>query len=131
MAQIKNCKRCGKIFAYLNNVNCPDCARVEEEEFDLVREFVKDHEFPTIPETSAATGVAEKYIVRWVREGRLERAGYKMAGLKCDSCGTDIYTGKLCEKCQGKMAGAISSASARRDAEEQAKKLAGSKVHTR
>ena len=131
MAQLKNCKRCGKLFAYLNNVNCPDCARVEEEEFDLVREYVKDHDLPTIPETAAATGVAEKYILRWVREGRLERAGYKMAGLTCDGCGSAIFVGKLCEKCQDKMAGELAGATEAKAKKLKDDKLAGTKVHTR
>ncbi len=131
MAQLKNCKRCGKLFAYINNKNCPDCARVEEEEFDLVREYVKDHDLPTITETAAATEVAEKYIVQWIREGRLERAGYKIAGLTCESCGTAIFTGKLCEKCSGKMSGEISAADKQKALAEQEKKLSGQKVHTR
>lgn len=108
--ELRNCRRCGKVFAYVNNPLCPKCVEVEEEEFKLVREYVASHDKPTVQETAEATGVDEKQILKFLREGRLLKAGCKWSVLACESCGKPIPGGRFCDECANSLAQQFSDA---------------------
>lgn len=108
MTELKNCKRCKKLFQYNGLPMCASCIALEDDEFTKVRDYVKKNSKPSIAETAKATEVDEKQIMKFLREGKLERAGYSMEGLTCEMCGATIGGGRLCSKCMGKLSKEIS-----------------------
>lgn len=117
MAELRNCKRCKKLFQYNGLPLCADCVVREDEEFTKVRDYVKKNKKPSILETSKATEVDEKQIMKFLREGKLERAGYSIDGLTCESCGAAIGGGRLCPKCMGKLSKEMGAKDLTKDAQ--------------
>ncbi|QZY54323.1 TIGR03826 family flagellar region protein [Crassaminicella profunda] len=101
MAEIRNCKECGKLFQY-NGISkiCPRCRRKDEDAFKAVREYIYENTGATLTEVSEETGVDEDKILRFLREGRLEIIGENSALLlECERCGKAIRTGRFCDEC--------------------------------
>jgi flagellar operon protein (TIGR03826 family) len=106
----RNCQRCDQLFRYAGRNLCPACIRAEDEEYEKVRVFVRDHPGMTIPEVSKATGVSSEKIIRFLRDGRLLSKGLDMGGsLTCDSCGAHIDEGTLCLRCREELASQFGS----------------------
>jgi hypothetical protein len=78
---------------------CPDCTKVEEDQFDVLRRFIQDNPRSTIGVVAEATGVSPKRILLYVREGRLILSEGMMGELKCSQCDTPIEKGSMCDKC--------------------------------
>lgn len=107
---IKNCPRCKKIFTPLNNnLLCPNCIKEEEDEFQRVRNYVRENRGVDIHLTSEATQVSVKKIIRYLREGRLEVTEGMQDFLKCEKCGVPIRTGRFCKNCMDKMSEGLTS----------------------
>ena len=68
---LRNCPICGKLFVFMTRNMCPDCIKKEDEEFDLVREYINEHAEATIDEVSEATGIPPSKILKFLKEGRL------------------------------------------------------------
>ncbi|MFA7573085.1 MAG: TIGR03826 family flagellar region protein [Lutispora sp.] len=104
MAEIRNCPRCGKIFAYSYSAICNKCMEAEEEEFKLVKEYIYDNSGASISEVSDATGVSADKIMRFLREERLEiDSDVSNMILECESCGRPVRTGRYCEECKNSI----------------------------
>jgi flagellar operon protein (TIGR03826 family) len=103
--EIKNCRRCGKIFQYNGNRICPACIHKEDEDFMLVKEYLKTHPGSTTIELSENTGVDVKTIIRFIRSGLLDSDEYELADgeLECENCGQPIKTGRFCESCLNEL----------------------------
>ena len=100
----RNCPACGSIFRYQTRNLCPVCVEAEEKEFDIVRNYVRDHPGENIFQVSQATGVSEDKIIRFLRDGRLIARGISTEGvLTCDRCGQTISEGRLCPACRGEL----------------------------
>jgi len=97
MLEIKYCKRCGKVFNYKVSPYCPACIIKNDEDFLKCREYIEKNKYVTIKELAENTGVDEKIILNFLKEGRLSLE--KGAGLVCENCGTPISQGRYCEKC--------------------------------
>ncbi len=97
---IKNCKRCGKVFVYNGVDLCPDCVREDEDDFKRVKEFLYQYPKSTILEIAEITGVDREKVWEFLREGKLELAE-KNSGimLKCERCGEPINSGRFCNDC--------------------------------
>ena len=66
---VRNCKRCGKIFNYVMGAPlCPACREEMEKKFHEVKKFIQDHPGVGIPELSEACEVEPSQIRQWVRE---------------------------------------------------------------
>ncbi|MCR5627387.1 MAG: flagellar protein [Lachnospiraceae bacterium] len=102
---VKNCKRCNKIFeaAFGFETICPACKEAEEEEYKRVKDFVWDHPGVTINEVAEICDVDPKMIKEWLREERLSLINSSGGELKCELCGTFISAGRYCPKCKDKM----------------------------
>ncbi|TCO76473.1 TIGR03826 family flagellar region protein [Marinisporobacter balticus] len=101
MAEIRNCKECGRLFQY-NGFSkiCTKCQRKREDDFKSVREYIYENKGATITEVSEETGVDEDKILQFLREGRLEITGENSALiLECERCGKGIKTGRFCDAC--------------------------------
>ena len=75
MAGLRNCPKCGRVFAYVGRGICPRCLEQEEEDFKLVRTYIRENPGATIIEVSEATEIDEQTILRFLKEGRLVSRG--------------------------------------------------------
>lgn len=97
--EVRNCKVCGKMFYYSNNPICPQCLAKDEENFNKVRDFLKEFPGSKIYDVVEYTGVSAKRIYRYLREGRIEVLDENQDFLTCMRCGEPIKTGKYCSEC--------------------------------
>lgn len=81
---------------------CPECLKVDREQFTAVREHLKRNPGADIAAVSEATGVSIKRIQEYLREGRLVLAK-SVEWLKCERCGEPLSTGRLCATCAQEM----------------------------
>ena len=107
---LTNCKKCGRAFMSDGNVHCKRCRDDSEDDYKIVKEYVYDNPGATILEVHEATDVAEKRILQFLREGRLEITDDTNFVLDCQRCGTAIKSGKYCDKCSHEMAMELRSA---------------------
>ena len=108
---VRNCKRCGKLFNYVMGVPvCPLCREKLEEKFHEVKKFIQDHPGVGIPEVSEECDIEPAQIRQWVREERLEFAEGSVVDIACEKCGAPIRTGRFCEKCKASMINTMSNA---------------------
>ena len=107
---VRNCRRCGKIFNYVMGAPlCPVCREEMEKKFHEVKKFIQDHPGVGIPEVSEACEVEPSQIRQWVREERLEFAEGSVVDIACEKCGAPIRTGRFCEKCKASMINTMNS----------------------
>lgn len=78
---------------------CPECREADERTFARVRDFLR--EFPGSSASAVVyyTGVAEKRVMRYLREGRIEIIDGNQNFLTCLKCGKPIKTGRYCDEC--------------------------------
>lgn len=108
--EMKNCKKCGRVFASMGDKICPECKEKEDEMFTVVKDYIYDHPHATVKEISADTEVEEETILRYLREGRIEVADDSLSLLTCEKCGKSIRTGKYCPECAKKLTNALNTA---------------------
>ena len=98
--KIRNCRRCGKVFVYMGRDLCPQCRAEEEQEFEQVREYLRENPYAGIEELHRETGVEKEIILSLLREGRLEVIDSPLGGIgRCKICGEKIPQGRICPKC--------------------------------
>ncbi|NTV77772.1 MAG: flagellar protein [Clostridiales bacterium] len=108
---VKNCRKCGKIFNYVvGPIICPACREESEARFQAVKKYVEDHKGAGIHEVSRECEVEPTQIQQWIREERLFFSEDSPIGINCEGCGTMIRTGRFCEKCKLDMARGFNSA---------------------
>lgn len=102
MAELANCPYCGQLFMRNARNICTPCYEKEEEHFETVYQFIREkkNRRATMAEICDETGVAEKTINRFIKEGRLRLADLPNLSYPCDSCGAPIREGKLCGNCR-------------------------------
>ena len=129
-----NCPRCGRVFKKMRSPVCPACEKKDEEQFQLIREYLDENPRATITECSEGTGISTKRILAYIREGRLMVPENMQGLLQCKRCGKDVDMGTYCKDCQKKMEQDLSNAYADKAAEqkeeEPLKKQRGIRFHT-
>jgi hypothetical protein len=70
-----------------------------DESFELVKEYIYNHPLANAVEITQETGVSEKDIFYFLKEGRLS-VSENNGMLLCESCGRSIITGRYCEPCK-------------------------------
>ncbi|MBN2900092.1 MAG: MerR family transcriptional regulator [Clostridia bacterium] len=99
MGELKNCKKCGRMFSAENGqLFCSKCRTNDEDDFKVVREYIYDNPNSTVHDVHEATEVSEEKILKFLRQGRLILKG-EGVGLECERCGKSINTGRFCDKC--------------------------------
>ncbi len=102
---VKNCKKCGRIFNYVAGPPvCPVCREESEKKFIEVKEYIREHKISGVTEVAEACDVDVRQIRQWVREERLEFSADSTVGIECEGCGTMIRSGRFCERCKAGMA---------------------------
>lgn len=101
---VRNCRKCGKIFNYVMGPNiCPRCRDQQEEKFQEVKKYVQDHRGADITEVSEECDVDPAQIRQWIREDRLQFADDSPIRIPCENCGSMIRSGRFCDKCTMEM----------------------------
>lgn len=104
---VRNCKRCGKIYNYTGSGVCNNCLQQEQGDFEKIREFLFKNPNSSVAEVSEATGIELKVISRFLKEGRLESDYIRMSdddsSLTCEKCGKSVKSGRFCENCVREM----------------------------
>lgn len=101
---VRNCRKCGKIFNYvMGPIVCPQCREEQEAKFQEVKEYVQDHRGADIAEVSKECDVEPSQIRQWIREERLEFAEDSPIRISCEGCGAMIRSGRYCDKCKMEM----------------------------
>ncbi len=109
MATVSQCKKCARLYQSFGNAPyCPTCMDDLEKSFDLVKEYIYEHPLANVVEISRETGVPEKEIFYFLKEGRLS-VSENNGMLLCESCGRSIITGKYCESCKKQLERELSS----------------------
>lgn len=98
MPDLRNCPQCGRVFTSQGSRLCRKCMEQGDEEFAIVRKYVRDHAGADVIEVSENTGVKEEKILQFLREGRLISKGF-VGSLKCERCDAKINAGKFCARC--------------------------------
>lgn len=134
-ANLRNCPQCGRLFSPGSRNICNRCLDKEEEDYMVVRRYVRDHPGASVFEASEETGVEEDKIMQFIRDGRLVSKGLK-GSLRCEGCGKTIDSGRFCPDCTQARDNAILG-SVPRQAPSQSEKKAPSlgrksdKMHVR
>ena len=102
---VRNCKKCGKLFNYVSGpMICQNCKEELEEKFQEVKKYVSEHPGCGIPEVTEECDVTPNQIKQWLREERLEFSTNTQVGLTCENCGVLVRSGRFCSKCKNSMA---------------------------
>ncbi|MGE5472836.1 MAG: TIGR03826 family flagellar region protein [Ignavibacteriales bacterium] len=110
--EIRNCKRCGKMYAYISGIPiCDQCKQKEEDDFQKVKKYIYENRSSSMKEISEACEVSVEKITRFLREGRLEIKEDTNIILECENCGGPIKTGRFCAECSKKLERELSRAS--------------------
>ena len=102
-----NCPRCGRVFMKVFESICPTCVKEEDQSFEEVRAYVKEHPNRSIKVVSEACNVSVKRILRYIREGKLEATTGMQADVTCSKCGVPIPKGRMCAKCIGEVSAQV------------------------
>lgn len=107
--KVKKCIRCGKLFK-VDNLNlelCPYCVKLDNEDFEKIRTYLYEHNTATSVQLSEATGISIIQIERYLKNGRLEIPEGSPIYIKCERCGAEIKSGRLCPECSLSLSNAM------------------------
>ncbi len=114
---LMNCEECGRVYLGTTlGTLCPECRKQSERLFDVVKEYIRDHDKASAQEISSATGVSQEKVLNFLREGRL--IATTAATYPCSGCGTPIITGRFCAPCREKMAHSFQDAAQQMKADQ-------------
>ncbi len=110
MPELKNCKRCGKLFNYVGgNAICNTCRHEEEAEFQRIKKYLMENPGASIYQVASELDIRIDKIKKYLRDGRLEIIGDEgLPVLLCERCGKAIKTGKFCDECSRNMSAEFS-----------------------
>ena len=125
MPDVINCPSCGNLMVRnkFRDV-CENCWKEEEKQFDIVYKFIRirENRVATIPQVIEGTSVDEDLLLKFIKTGRLKITQFPNLGYPCDSCGTIIRTGKLCDSCASKLREALEIHEKEEDRKEELRK---------
>ena len=100
---VRNCKKCNKLFNYTGDALCPACAKEMEEKFLQVRDYIYKNPSAPMAVVAEDTEVPIQQIKRWVRQERLGFSKDSGVTIDCENCGKQITTGRYCKDCKNMM----------------------------
>ena len=96
---IDTCNACGKLFPRRTMRLCGTCLPVEDNRFQLVRDYVLAHDGAAVTEIARETQVSASDVRRFLESGRLIDI---TAAVTCCTCGG---MGERCRFCRSQLAG--------------------------
>jgi len=109
--RVLKCPRCNRLFTKDRHPVCPECWRTEQENLDKVRRFLDENAGATAVQVADGTGVSEKDVIRFIKEGHLVAATGHAIEYPCDTCGKPISVGRFCPTCGEKLTKGLEGAS--------------------
>lgn len=112
MPDVRNCRKCGRIFNYIGGAQiCYACRQMEEEDFQRIKKYLYENPGATITQVSTDLEVSIEKIKRFLREGRLEITGDDgNIILECENCGKSIKSGRYCAECERNLTSVLKTA---------------------
>ncbi|WP_141992786.1 TIGR03826 family flagellar region protein [Bacillus sp. B4EP4a] len=98
--EVFNCPNCNSLFVMTKFRDvCDACYKEEEAQYDKVYAYIrkKINRTASMMQVVTDTGVEETLLIKFVRTGKLVQ--FPNLGIPCESCGTNIKSGRLCGKC--------------------------------
>ncbi len=109
-SSVKQCSKCKKLFQSFGSSVCPECVEEMDRYFETVKNHLFDHPYANVTDIAKETGIAEKIILGFLREGRLSLNCAEGDMLECEKCGAPISHGRFCAICQCKLQGLLGGA---------------------
>lgn len=106
---VRNCKKCGKMFQYVGEAICPECAKEIEKKFMEVKQYIRDNPTASIGEVAEENDIPMSQIKKWIRQERLTFSESSGMTIECEKCGRPILTGRFCKECKNSMSNSLSS----------------------
>lgn len=97
--EIDTCNACGKLFPRAAMRLCSGCSIVEENRFQLVRDFLAANDGAAVAEISRATWVSSPDVRRFLESGRLIDITASATRCTCNGMG------ERCRFCRSQLAG--------------------------
>lgn len=96
------CMKCKGVLVYkgLGEYQCENCGETEYDDYGKVRNYLDKHRGANVAEVSDATGVSHKSIREMIKENRFEVINNHGGYIRCEMCGANINSGRLCSKCE-------------------------------
>jgi flagellar operon protein (TIGR03826 family) len=116
---VRNCKKCGKLFNYSGDALCPSCIKEMDEKFFAVREYIYQNPTASMTTVAEENDVPIQQIKKWIRQERLSFSKDSGISIDCESCGKPILTGRYCKDCKGKMTNSFTSMYQEKPAEKK------------
>lgn len=69
---IDNCSICGKVVQNSEGSICKACIKAQNEQFQIIREFIENNQGSSVFKVSAGTGLSSTIILQFLKEGRLK-----------------------------------------------------------
>ena len=107
---VQSCEECGRIFSGSKSGVCPKCKKKEQEALALVTDSLRDEPGQNVEELSENSGVEEKQILKFIRDGRIASDAV-MGTVPCGRCGkpAESLAVRLCPKCKADLQKASAS----------------------
>lgn len=111
MPDVRNCRKCGKIFSYMGgSPYCQTCRQADEEDFKKVKDYLYRNPGANITQVSVELEISVEKIRRFLKEGRLEITSSEgNMLLECENCGKAIKSGRFCDECERSLAAGLKS----------------------
>ncbi|EIT86937.1 putative regulator of flagella formation [Fictibacillus macauensis ZFHKF-1] len=105
MGELENCLQCHALFVYNGRKICQNCYANEEKDYDAVFHFMRQQKNrqATLHDIHTHTGVEERKIMNFLRQGRLHIVQFPQLYYECDTCLGPIREGRICKVCSVKM----------------------------
>lgn len=96
------CQKCEGVLVYrgIGEYQCEDCGELEYDDYGKVRNYLDKHRGANVAQISDATGVTHKTIREMIKEKRFEVIDNPGGYIRCEMCGVDIKSGRLCPTCE-------------------------------
>lgn len=107
---VQSCKGCGGIFAFLPRGLCAECIDRREESFHTVRDFLRDNPGASIIAACTTTGVEERLVAEFIREGRLQFADHSSSESLRDELAKEALRARLAGELAARQGGALAGA---------------------
>lgn len=101
---LRNCRKCGRIFNYIMGPHiCPLCREEMDKKFQEVKEYIRENRGVGIHEVAEVCDVEVPQIHQWLKEERLELVEGSGIALTCETCGAVITSGRYCKRCKNEL----------------------------
>ena len=119
---VRNCKKCGKLFNFNGDALCPMCQKEMEDKFFEVRDYIYANPTANMSMVAEENDIPIQQIKKWVRQERLTFSKDAGISIDCESCGRPILTGRYCKECKGKMTNKFTSMYQEKPVEQKGEK---------